>query len=265
MGNFDIELHELVKVIDSNSEYHGQAGNVRAIDENLSEPYLMEFEGKRGMPSFARRQLEKIVPTPTQNFVVEEGVMFKQDDTVQTTVCRTSHDGEILIGVGSIGLVTVVGIDVQDGCCNGIEVLFEGKTYGHYKPSELAHAAGNPLHDFLKDAQQAFKYKPEDRPAELKKFRTDDPLRMARELVHQLYYSKTGLPLEDVYIVWFCSAVQNWKALVSTNVRDNCYYEVTHNGAKNETYVDRYIKLINAVYHHNTGLVDLTTNPDVHI
>lgn len=48
--------------------------------------------------------------------------------------------------------------------------------------------------------------------------------------------------LEDVYVVWFCKALQNWKALLSTNVRDEVYYEITHNGDKNETYVDVYKK-----------------------
>ena len=48
--------------------------------------------------------------------------------------------------------------------------------------------------------------------------------------------------LEDVYVVWFCKTLQNWKALLSTNVRDGVYYESTHNGDKNETYVDVYKK-----------------------
>lgn len=48
--------------------------------------------------------------------------------------------------------------------------------------------------------------------------------------------------LEDVYVVWFCKTLQNWKALLSNNVRDGMYYEITHNGDKNETYVDVYKK-----------------------
>ena len=48
--------------------------------------------------------------------------------------------------------------------------------------------------------------------------------------------------LEDVYVVSFCKTLQNWKALLSTNVRDGVYYEITHNGDKNETYVDVYKK-----------------------
>lgn len=47
---------------------------------------------------------------------------------------------------------------------------------------------------------------------------------------------------EDVYIVWFCKTLQNWKALVSTNVSDGMYYEITYNGDKMETYLDAYKK-----------------------
>lgn len=47
---------------------------------------------------------------------------------------------------------------------------------------------------------------------------------------------------DDVYVVWFCKTLQNWKALLSTTVPDGIYYEVTHNGDKNETYVDVYKK-----------------------
>lgn len=59
----------------------------------------------------------------------------------------------------------------------------------------------------------------------------------------------TDLPLEigDVYVVWFCKTLQNWKALVSTNVRDGIYYEVTHNGDEDETYIDVYKKWDNVV------------------
>jgi len=50
---------------------------------------------------------------------------------------------------------------------------------------------------------------------------------------------------EDVYIVWFAKTLGNWKALVSTDKFNGTYWEVTHNGAKNETYVDRYVKANN--------------------
>lgn len=46
----------------------------------------------------------------------------------------------------------------------------------------------------------------------------------------------------DVFIVWQCKALQNWKALASTTVCDGMYYEVTFNGDKNEIYLDAYKK-----------------------
>lgn len=50
---------------------------------------------------------------------------------------------------------------------------------------------------------------------------------------------------EDVYVVWLCKTLQNNKALLSTNVSDGMYYEITHNGDKTETYVDVYKKWTN--------------------
>lgn len=46
----------------------------------------------------------------------------------------------------------------------------------------------------------------------------------------------------DVYVVWFCYIIGGWKALVSTNLHDGMYYEVTFNKDKNEIYVDAYKK-----------------------
>ena len=53
------------------------------------------------------------------------------------------------------------------------------------------------------------------------------------------------LSMDDVYIVWFSKTLQNWKALVSTNVSDGMYYEITYNGDKKETYLDAYKKFDN--------------------
>lgn len=46
----------------------------------------------------------------------------------------------------------------------------------------------------------------------------------------------------EVYVVWFCKTLQNWKCLLSTTLPDGMYYEVTHNGDKKETYLDAYKK-----------------------
>lgn len=52
---------------------------------------------------------------------------------------------------------------------------------------------------------------------------------------------------DDVYVVWSCKVLQNNKALVSTNVSDGMYYEITHNGDKGEIYIDAYKKWENFV------------------
>lgn len=49
----------------------------------------------------------------------------------------------------------------------------------------------------------------------------------------------------DIFVVWFCKTLQNWKALVGTNLKDEMYYEVTYNGDKKETYIDAYKKVEN--------------------
>lgn len=51
----------------------------------------------------------------------------------------------------------------------------------------------------------------------------------------------------DVYVVWFCKTLQNWKVLAATNIADGMYYEITYNGDKDETYVDVYKKWENFV------------------
>lgn len=53
------------------------------------------------------------------------------------------------------------------------------------------------------------------------------------------------IKLHDVYVVWFCKTLQNWKCLLSTNLPDGMYYEVTFNGDKQELYLDAYKKFEN--------------------
>lgn len=73
-------------------------------------------------------------------------------------------------------------------------------------------------------------------------------LKKAKQLVVNYYNNRVEktddfeISEENVFIVWFCKTLQNWKALVSTTVSDGMYYEVTHNGDKQETYLDAYKK-----------------------
>lgn len=50
------------------------------------------------------------------------------------------------------------------------------------------------------------------------------------------------ITLNDIYVVWFCKTLQNWKALLSTNLPDGQYFEITYNGDKEELYLDVYKK-----------------------
>ena len=49
----------------------------------------------------------------------------------------------------------------------------------------------------------------------------------------------------EVYTVWKCKTLQNWKFLISSTLLDGMYYEVTYNGDKNEWYLDAYKKFEN--------------------
>ena len=45
--------------------------------------------------------------------------------------------------------------------------------------------------------------------------------------------------------MWLCKTLQNSKAMVSTNISDGMYYELTYNGDKRELYLDAYKKFEN--------------------
>lgn len=49
----------------------------------------------------------------------------------------------------------------------------------------------------------------------------------------------------EVYTVWKCKTLQNWKYLLSSTLSDGMYYELTFNGDKNEWYLDAYKKFEN--------------------
>jgi hypothetical protein len=70
--------------------------------------------------------------------------------------------------------------------------------------------------------------------------------RLIEEYV-KAHFDKSDLkvPRFGVYVVWFCKTLQNWKALLSTTLPDQMYYEVTYNGDLKETYIDAYKKFDN--------------------
>lgn len=58
--------------------------------------------------------------------------------------------------------------------------------------------------------------------------------------------SKEQITLENVFVVWACKTLQNYKALLSTTISgDGIYAEYTYNGDKQEMYEDVYKKASN--------------------
>lgn len=69
-----------------------------------------------------------------------------------------------------------------------------------------------------------------------------------RRMVADYYNSRVDatdakkITTDDVYVVWSCKTLQNWKALLSTTVPDLMYYELTYDGDRKRTYLDAYRK-----------------------
>lgn len=61
--------------------------------------------------------------------------------------------------------------------------------------------------------------------------------------------NETQIERDDVFIVWSCKTLQNYKCLASTTVSgDGIYAEYTYNGDKQELYEDVYKKLANTCH-----------------
>lgn len=62
-------------------------------------------------------------------------------------------------------------------------------------------------------------------------------------------HNETHIERDDVFIVWSCKTLQNYKCLASTTVSgDGIYAEYTYNGDKQELYEDIYKKLTNTCH-----------------
>ena len=76
--------------------------------------------------------------------------------------------------------------------------------------------------------------------------------RICKEKLVKWYNSQKQnekIGLSNVYIVWSCKALQNYKCLASTTVSgDGIYAEYTYNGDKQELYEDIYRKVENTCH-----------------
>ena len=70
---------------------------------------------------------------------------------------------------------------------------------------------------------------------------------IVREYITEHLDKSDDTPDFEVYIVWKCKSLQNWKYLISSTLYDGMYYEITYNGKENEFYLDAYKKFENRV------------------
>ena len=75
----------------------------------------------------------------------------------------------------------------------------------------------------------------------------DKALEIVRNYITAHLDKSDPMPKFTVFTVWKCKTLQNWKYLISSNLSDGMYYELTYNGDKHEWYLDAYKKFRNAV------------------
>lgn len=72
-----------------------------------------------------------------------------------------------------------------------------------------------------------------------------------KKLVEWYRKNKPGVQINlgNVFVVWSCKTLQDYKCLVSTTVSgDGIYAEYTYNGDKQELYEDVYGKITNTCH-----------------
>ena len=74
---------------------------------------------------------------------------------------------------------------------------------------------------------------------------TEKALFIVKDYISEHLDKSDAPPTFNVYIVWQCKTLQNWKWLISSTLYDGMYYEVTYNGDKREFYLDAYKKFEN--------------------
>ena len=72
-------------------------------------------------------------------------------------------------------------------------------------------------------------------------------IEIVREYVESHLDKSDGVPCFDIFIVWKCKTLQNWKYLLSTTLFDGMYYELTFSGDEGVWYLDAYKKFENQV------------------
>lgn len=77
-------------------------------------------------------------------------------------------------------------------------------------------------------------------------------LQIATKCIYDMYRNN-GIDMTEhqIFTVWFSKTLKNGKALISTTVDDDKYFEVTYNGCTKDMYIDEYKKQNNTVINCN--------------
>lgn len=70
-------------------------------------------------------------------------------------------------------------------------------------------------------------------------------IKLVKDYVLEHLDKSDNKPDFEIYTVWKCKILQNWKYLVSTTLPDGMYYEMTYDGDNNRWYLDAYKKFDN--------------------
>lgn len=84
---------------------------------------------------------------------------------------------------------------------------------------------------------------------------SNDFMKEAKKVVFDynvLKYGQNAIKYEDVYIVWFCKTLDNWKVMAATTLPDNMYYELTYDGKRDRIYLDAYDRVQHLVITKDT-------------
>lgn len=77
----------------------------------------------------------------------------------------------------------------------------------------------------------------------------NNPEKHKRLLIYTGDAPAPQINVDEVFVVWSCKTLQNYKALLATTyLGDGIYAEYTYNGDKQQLYEDVYKKLTNTCY-----------------
>lgn len=73
----------------------------------------------------------------------------------------------------------------------------------------------------------------------------NEAIEIIRGYIEEHLDKSDEMPTFEVFTVWKCKTLQNWKYLLSSTLFDGMYYELTYNGDLDEWYLDAYKKFEN--------------------